>query len=752
MAIRLSGLASGLDTEALVGALMSAQSLKKTKVDNAKTKLEWKQTKWTDLNSKLYKLYTEQASKLKLQSTYNAKKASVSDASKISVTASNSATNGSYVMEVSQIATSEYLTGSALKNVNSTSTKLADIDPSLVDKRITVTTGVGDSAKSTDIEITANTTISDFVNSLKNAGINANFDTTQKRFFLSSKESGMSNSFTITSSGITSEELTKRNAVLEGIGYDSMNSSDKKKVDSYIKTLQSSGVGTDAYNTALDGLAKVSYDSKNAAAGDAATKYVKAKLYTDNYDRIKSEAEDSLRGKYYDKDGNPSGQNADRYGYRYDAMSEAARAETGQTKEEYIAAHVKEDFDKAVKEKADSDIVAFVNKEVSTNSEVKTDIEALTYSGMSESEIRAGLSEDALDKFYKTGGEVSVSGFSGMEGITEDSIKSSITSAVSDYASIEERSYSLGGSALTGLGLADITTDAEGKAVINGGAGGPKGMAFIGASDSIIKLNGAELTSESTTVSVNGLSIMLNNTTAPGETVKFTVGNDVSAVYDTIKTALNQYNEIISEMNKLYTASSAKGYEPLSKEEKEAMSEDEIKLYEDKIKDSLFRGDSTLNGIIMAMKGAMQSTFEVDGQKYSLSSFGISTSNDWTEGGKYHIYGDKDDATFGDRQDKLRTALENDPETTMRALAGIFGNLSNAMNSKMASSSVSSALTFYNDIKIKDELKSYTKEISDWETRLEEIEEKYYKQFSKMESAMAKLQAQQTNLSSLFGN
>ena len=46
MAIRMSGLSSGLDTEAIVGALMSAQSLKKTKLTQQKTKLEWKQTKW----------------------------------------------------------------------------------------------------------------------------------------------------------------------------------------------------------------------------------------------------------------------------------------------------------------------------------------------------------------------------------------------------------------------------------------------------------------------------------------------------------------------------------------------------------------------------------------------------------------------------------------------------------------------------------------------------------------------------------
>ena len=103
MAIRMSGLSSGLDTEAIVGALMSAQSLKKTKLTQQKTKLEWKQTKWQELNTKLYKLYSEQVSKLQLQSSYMTKKASVSDESKAKVTATSKAANGSYTMELSLI-------------------------------------------------------------------------------------------------------------------------------------------------------------------------------------------------------------------------------------------------------------------------------------------------------------------------------------------------------------------------------------------------------------------------------------------------------------------------------------------------------------------------------------------------------------------------------------------------------------------------------------------------------------------------
>ena len=53
-----------------------------------------------------------------------------------------------------------------------------------------------------------------------------------------------------------------------------------------------------------------------------------------------------------------------------------------------------------------------------------------------------------------------------------------------------------------------------------------------------------------------------------------------------------------------------------------------------------------------AMKNALQSVVEVDGKKYSLATFDIMTSKDYTEKGLLHIYGDKDDPTYSD----LRTA------------------------------------------------------------------------------------------------
>jgi flagellar hook-associated protein 2 len=85
MGIRMSGLSSGMDTEAIVKELMSAQSMKKNKVVKAKTKLEWTQTKWSELNTKLTGLYNNFVSKMQLSTAYKTKKTTVSDATKASV-------------------------------------------------------------------------------------------------------------------------------------------------------------------------------------------------------------------------------------------------------------------------------------------------------------------------------------------------------------------------------------------------------------------------------------------------------------------------------------------------------------------------------------------------------------------------------------------------------------------------------------------------------------------------------------------
>ncbi len=686
MPIRMSGLITGMDTEGIVKELMSAQSLKKTKVVKAKTKLEWKQTKWADLNTKLTNLYNNFVSKMQLSTAYKTKKANVSDDSKAKVTAGLSAVNGNYTMEVKNVATTQYLTGAVL-SAKSGSAKLSELDPNLVGEELTIKTASG----TTKFAIDQNTTINDFTKALQSAGLNANYDTDQKRLFISSKETGLSNAFSITGSG---DAYAKKSVLLNSLDYANMSKDNKKIVDQAMTSLQTEGVGTDKYNAALDSLAQVSYAHKNSAATQAATTYVKAKLYDEKYQELVSAGTDT--------------------------------------------------------EQAEKEAEKWANQQIGEESS-QTDIKTYAFNGIGTTEM-AALGTEAKTKYYPNGDVLS----DAMDGVDQTTIRAALETAASDYASASDQAdITAGGSkALKALGLTDIPIDVpldvDGK-VDKAALGAPAGMELIAASDSEIILNGATLTSSSSTVSANGLSVELIGKTKEDEPITFSVLNDVDGIYDSVKGFLKEYNEVMKEMNSLYNAESSKGYEPLTSEEKEAMTEEDVKLWEDKIKGSLLRSDTTLRGIMQGMRDAMMSTVNYNGKRYALSSFGIMTSTNYQEGGLLHIYGDKDDSTYSGKDDKLRKAIEDDPEALIATLTGVFGNLRKVMSQKMAGSKTSSALTFYEDIKMKDDLKQYEKDIKSWEEKLAEIEDSYYKKFTAMETAMAKLQSQQSSLSSLFG-
>lgn len=716
MGIRMSGLSSGMDTEAIVKELMSAQSLKKNKVVKAKTKLEWTQTKWADLNTKLTGLYNNFVTKMQLSTAYKTKKTTISDTSKASVSAKTNAVNGSYTMEVKNIATAQYLTGAKIDA--SATDKLVDLDSSLLNKEISITTG----GTTTKFAVTADTTLKDFTSALQNAGLNASFDDAQKRIFISSKDSGVANTFSISTSRLSNAEVTARGALCEAAGYSNMSNTNKASFDEAMQALQTSGVGTDDYNKALDTIAKLSYDTKKASADTAAETYVKAKLYSEKYSEYEEKARESLKNTYLDDDGN---------------------LKTGKTQE---------DYDKAVAKKADTDTVSYISSQLKED-DVKLQIEEAAFSGKTEADM-ADFSEKAVSKYYSSG----VKAFTGMDGVDEDSEKTRMAAYTEKYASVTDRNEALSSSALTSLGLADISVDADGKVTVNGGANDstntsiPTGMALIEGSDSKIILNGAELTSSSSVVSANGLEISLTGVTKENESVTFSVATDTDAIYDSVKSFLKEYNSVMKEMNTLYNADSAKGYEPLTSQEKEAMSDDEVKEWETKIKNSLLRSDSTLGSIINAMRSAMQTTVEYDGGTYALSSLGIMTSTDYTEGGLLHIYGDPDDSVYSAKDDKLKKALEENPDVVIATLTGVFGNLRQTMSDKMAGSKYSSSMSFYNDIKMKSDVKDYESDIKDWEDKLAEMEDAYYSKFTAMETALAKLQSQQSTMSGLFSS
>jgi flagellar hook-associated protein 2 len=207
-------------------------------------------------------------------------------------------------------------------------------------------------------------------------------------------------------------------------------------------------------------------------------------------------------------------------------------------------------------------------------------------------------------------------------------------------------------------------------------------------------------------------------------------------------------------MCKLYNADSSSGYDPLTDDEKDAMSDTEVEKWETKIKDSLLRHDSTLNSVMTSMTNAMAKSIKINGKNYSLSSFGISTlgylNAAENENYAYHIDGDEDDSNTSGKTDKLMAAITSDPDTVTSFFQQLASNLYNAIGSKMKSTTLSSIYTIYNDKQMSTQYSEYSDLISEWETRISDKEEYYYNKFSTMESSLASLNSTQSSLSSYF--
>ena len=131
MSIRLTGMASGLDTDSMVQELVKASSSKKESLEKAQTKLGWKQTAWNDLNTKIYSFFSKSLSNMRLEGSFKKKSTTVADTSIASVVAGDSAVNGTQSLVVKNLATAGYLTGGKLSKTDgtavSTSTTLSDM-------------------------------------------------------------------------------------------------------------------------------------------------------------------------------------------------------------------------------------------------------------------------------------------------------------------------------------------------------------------------------------------------------------------------------------------------------------------------------------------------------------------------------------------------------------------------------------------------------------------------------------------------
>lgn len=730
MPIRLSGMVSGMDTETLVSALVSGYKLKKDNLVKAQTKLSWKQEKWKTMNTSIYSFYSGKLSAGRLSNAYSLKKSTVSNSTVATVTASSSAVAGTQKLKVKKLASSGYLTGGTVKDgkANITgSSKLSDITGSTSQGSVTLSV----EGKSTTIELTEDMTVNQFVVKLKDAGVQASFDENNQRFFISSKTSGAKGDFSLTANDTAGNDSLKKLGL-----YVSPNKASKEYEE--CDRLSKLTDGSTAYSNELESMyTKVTADEvakKYADQYNAAKKVVDTLKSSDTWGTAKSIDEVTASRDQLKAD---IAANAD-----YNKYKKAKTNSDGSTVKDEQGNIIYE-YDTEAMKKDNEELYNKYNKDTKKLESYNSLISDYT------------KNQEIMDKLYDNG-----NGYITLNNDTKEAVAdASNTKVVEEVNNTNTDSKAKAKTLLDNkisAAKAYVAEAASGTTAAGSSTAGTTGAVRIVGVDAEIELNGAKFTNNTSTFSINGLTIQATAETKGDESVTITTDTDVDAIYKSIKDMFTEYNKLIKSMDEAYNADSSKGYEPLTDEEKDAMSDKEVEKWETKIKDSLLRKDDTLNSVANTLKNDMASSFIINGKSYALSSFGISTLGYFASGGNekgvYHIDGDKDDTTTSGNEDKLRAAIASDPETVVSFFSQLCNKVYTDLGNKMALSSVSSAYTIYNDKQMNTQYSEYNTKISDAESKVSTWEDYYYSKFSAMESALAKLNSQSSSMSGLFGS
>jgi len=300
------------------------------------------------------------------------------------------------------------------------------------------------------------------------------------------------------------------------------------------------------------------------------------------------------------------------------------------------------------------------------------------------------------------------------------------------------------------------------------------GTAYAGQ-NAKISFDGAEGIEYSTNqFTINGIEVNLKSS-APGSELTIKVDTDVDGIVSKITEFVDAYNTLVDGLNNKLSEKKYKDYKPLSDEEKEAMGEDTVKLWEEKAKSGLLRNDSTIDNMLLKVRGGAYEKVEgVSGSFSALYEIGITTGS-YQEKGKLEI-----DET------KLREKLMEDPdgvmdllfktsnssdEVTKRKETGIINRLFDDMTEgikeiidkagagdnatlyrKVQSSIMIDFVTGGSQSMLDKDLLDIAKIIDRENDRLSDVEDRYWDKFTALEKAMQQLNSQSNWLSQQLGS
>lgn len=283
-----------------------------------------------------------------------------------------------------------------------------------------------------------------------------------------------------------------------------------------------------------------------------------------------------------------------------------------------------------------------------------------------------------------------------------------------------------------------------------------KDSGAVNAQNAVLEVNNSKVEQASNTFVLNGVEITLNSVTGAGD--KNTIvktQSDPSKMLDTIKSFIKDYNNLIDYLNTKVGEEKYRDYAPLTDDQKKEMEEEDIKRWEEKAKSGLMKNDDIISTTLSNLRMAVSGTSDDNGN--TIFSYGITTGK-WYDGGKLVI----------EDEDKLKQMIEDNPEQIMDLLSGkstdtpgifdkMYSTLNTALNSLSKKAGTNKYTTelvgnFTPDSLMGKELTDLDGRITAMTTKLTNLETRYYQQFSTMETAINKFNAQSSSLTSFMNS
>lgn len=278
-----------------------------------------------------------------------------------------------------------------------------------------------------------------------------------------------------------------------------------------------------------------------------------------------------------------------------------------------------------------------------------------------------------------------------------------------------------------------------------------QGAVQQGGTNAQLMINGLATERTSNNFELNGITFTLKSefTTGP---VTVTTTNDVDKSFEAIVDFVNKYNEMIGTINEKLTEKRYRNYQPLTNEQRSDMKENDIKLWDEKAKSGVLRGDTILSSGLSQLRMDLYGEVSgLDTNMNQLAEIGIKTTNRYNDRGKLEIDETKLRKALAENSEGVYNLLMADGETT--AEQGIIRRMRSTIKDTIRGVEDRAGNSFKTNqqFTLGRNLDEIEKQMDRWQQRLIDIEDRYWRQFTAMEQAIQRANAQSAQFMQSFG-